>query len=348
MDDYSKQSDDGMKELNTVTEEYYEEKRKEDCYDEEEDKPKKSIYDYVRIGLILISYVIFFFADIIDEGFALMAFAIFFFTIATFFLGAIKKFITEGDNCSLLFRASFFLRVILLLFFFVSLSMIFLTKNVYLNYTYWIAIFSFLTIASMEVIESMIEDYRNRKNHSLFSRICRGLFNIFLLIIWINLIAMVIRMSLPVNGSTIVVNQLKMPDRIEIIKICNNSSYVGEALSDNMITITDQSFHQQLKTELENKNYEPMNIISELNFIKLIHTTPVYYQLDLYYNKYDRDNVFAYPFSLITFIDNKIVFRYNNIRTENSLLKTTLNDYYYLELSEETRNTLYSYIDKLE
>lgn len=348
MDDYSKQTDDGLKELNTVTEEYYEEKRKEDCFIEEEDKPKKTIFDYIRIGLILISYAIFLFVDIMDQGFALMAFAIFFFTIATFFLGAIKKFFTEGDNCSLLFRASFFLRVILLLFFFVSLSMIFLTKNVYLNYTYWIAIFSFLTIASMEVIESMIEDYRKRKNYGLFSRICRNLFNIFLLIIWINLIAMVTRMSLPENGSIIVVNQLKMPDRIEIIKVCNNSSYVEETLSDNMITITDQTFHQQLKAELENKNYEPMNIISELNYIKLKHITPVYYQLNLYYNKYDRDNVFASPFTIITIIDDKVVFRYNNIRTENSLLKNTLNDYYYLELSEETRNSLYSYIDRLE
>ncbi len=349
MDDYSKQSDDGVKELNIETEEYYVEKEKEDSLHEveEERKPKKTIYDHIRFAMIIISFVIYLFSDFVKYGFALMIFSVLLFTIATFFMGAIKKFITEGDDCSLLFRASFFLRIILFLFFFLSLSMIFLTTNYDLYYSYWIAVISFLAIATIEYIESSIWDFRSRKNWSWFARLLRTLLDVFFLIVFINMISMMVRLSLPGEGDQLVVNQLKSPKEVEVTRYGYNDLNSQEAISRNTVSINDITFLKQLTSELGFRNYEPMDIISELNYIKLEKTADVYYKLNLHYDVYENSNIFDSYLTTITFIDNVLVLRNEKRRSNIWLFQNTVNDYYYLDLSEDTINKLNSFINTL-
>lgn len=349
MDDYSKQSDDGLKELNALTEEYYDEKENEDILKEaeEEVKTKKTIYDHIRIAMIIISFAICLFSDFINYGFELMLVSILLFTIATFFMGAIKKFITEGDHCSLLFRASFFLRILLFLFFFLSLSMIFLSKNYELHYSYWIAIISFLAIATIEIIESSIRDFRSRINWSSFARILRTLLDVFLLIVWINLIGMLLRMSLPEEGNLLVVNQVKAPREIALTRYGYDGLDSQEAFLKNTVSITDIAFLRQLTSELGDKSYRPMDIKSELNYIKLVKTADLYYELNLHYDVYDKSNVFDSYLTTLTLIDHKLVLRYENRRSNIWLFQDTVNDYYYLKLTEDTINELNTYINSL-
>lgn len=346
MEDITKQSEDGVKEINVATQEFYEELENREIITENEvEKSKKTIYDHIRIGLIIASYVIFFFADYNKHGFPLLAFAIILFTIATFFMRAIKKFITEGDGSSLLFRFSFFLRVSLLIIFFLSLLTIFFTRKYDLNYSYWIALVSFLVIASLDILECTIEDLRSRKNHSVYSRIFRILLNLFLLMIWINMIGLTFRISLPVEGSRLIVQQLETPYELVIYK--NSSDYTE--LMDSMITITDQAFLERLTEDLENKIYVPMDAVSVLNYNKLEHTAKKYYHLNLFFkNPTNDNNIFSSHFVTITFIDDKAVLQDHRNRTERWLFKIKLNDYYYLELSKETRDQLYSYIATLK
>ncbi len=343
MEEYTNQSSDGLKELNRATEEYYDEKRETYQVDEEEVKPKKTLYDYIRIGLLLISYLIFAFSNSMKYGFELMAIAIFLFTLGTFFLEPIQRFITEGEDCRLLFRASFFLRILLFLFFFMSLAIIFVTTKQDLNYSYWIAIISFLSIATIHYIESSIWDFRRRKNWSRIAKILRLFLDSIILFVGTNLIYLIIQMSFPDERSPLIVNQLRAPDRVEILVLDEEVSGNEEAQLNNIISITDQALIQQIKTELENQVYDPMDIISELNFIKRKNTSQVY-QLSLYYSKYDPNNIFAYPFSIITFYEDQFVYRYTSYQNEFWISRNTLNNYYYLRFSDETRNKLYSYI----
>jgi hypothetical protein len=335
-----------MKEINTATEEYYEQKirSEENEWKESEDKPKKTKYDYIRIILILISVAISIFYDTMNHGFAFMALAILLFTIATFFMGAIKKFITEGDNCSLLFRASFFVRIMLFVFFVISLSMIFVTKRYDLNYSYWIAIISFLLIATIEIIESSFEDYRSRKNSSMLSKILRIVLNIFLFILWIDSIGFIYHLSLPNERSLVVMNQIEVPDELKVLQRDFNGLDTQELIYIKPIIITDKTFLKQIAIELGNKRYTPMNIISALNYSKLERTTEEYYQLFLIYNEQSENNLFSSPLGLITMIDNKLVFKESSLHSNLWLLRTMIDDYYYLELSEETISTLNTYI----
>ncbi len=345
MDEFTNQADDGLKELNRATEEYYDEKRETYQVDEEEVMPKKTIYDYIRIGLLVIAYLIFAFSNSIPYGFELMAIAIFLFTLGTFFLKAIQKFISEGDECSLLFRASFFLRILLFLFFFMSLAIIFMTTKQYLSYSYWIAVICFLSIVIIHFIESSVWEFRNRRNWGGISKILRALLDLILFIVGTNLIYLMLQMSLPDEGSPLIVNQLRTPDRVEILILGEEASNSQVAPSNNIISITDQALIQQIKMEMENRVYDPLDIISELNFIKQKHTSQVSYQLNLYYTKFDHDNIFAYPFSIITFYEDQFVYRYTGHEDEFWIWRNTLNNYYNLRFSEETRNKLYSYIN---
>jgi hypothetical protein len=348
MEDITKQSEDGLKKMNIATQELYLEieNREEDS---ENEKPKKTTYDHIRIGLIIASYIIFFFADYNKHGFPLLAFAIILFTIATFFMGAIKKFITEGDESSLLFRFSFFLRIPLLIIFFLSLLIIFVTRDYDLNYSYWIALISFLIIATLDILEGTIEDIRSRKNYSMFSRIFRIFLNFFLLLIWINMIALTFRISLPVVGSRLVVNQLETPYEGMLLRYDDKSSRDFGELMSNTITITDQAFLERLTDDLENRIYVPMNMVSVLNYSKLEYTAEEYYHLNLFFiNPSNDNNIFASPFVTITFIDDQVVLQDHRNRTERWLFKNKLNDYYYLELSKETMDQLYSYIATLK
>ena len=347
MDDYSKQSEDGLKELNTATDEYYREKMDDELNILQERQPKKTIYDTIRIGLIIAAFVIYFIADLNAQGFAYMIFAIFLFTIASFFMGAIKKFITEGDNCSLLFRASFFLRIVLLLFFFLSMSMIFWTKNHNLNYSYWVALISFLTIATIEIVESMFEDYRNRKKYGLISRIFRIIINLYLLLFWLSSIGMTIRVSPQMDGRQLVINQVEAPYEIMLIKQ-DNQIHSSLDLMNRSIPITDQDFLDQFTQDIVNKGYKPMDIVSVLNYSKLEHTAEEYYQLFLYYHEREDDNILASPLISITYIDNKLILHNQAFEADRWLLSNKINDYYELEMSEETHHKLQAYIAKAE
>lgn len=346
MENNTNYSADGIKEVNIATDEYYEEKIRfeEDPWNASEDKTKKTKYDYIRIILILISFAIFTFYDTMKHGFAFIALAILLFTIATFFMDAIKKFITEGDNCSLLFRASFFIRVMLFVFFIFSLSMIFLTKRYDLNYSYWIAVISFLAIATIEIIESGIEDLRSRRNSIIFSRILRLLLNVILFLLWINSIGFIIRNSIP-DDSMLVVEQIEVPDEIKVLQRDYKGLDTQELIYITPIIITDKTFLKQIAVELGNKRYTPMNIVSALNYSKLERTTEDYYQLFIIYNEQSETNLFSSPFASITMIDNKLVFRESRLHSDRWLLRNMINIYYYLELSEETISALNTYIN---
>ncbi|MDF2906672.1 MAG: hypothetical protein K0R34_1993 [Herbinix sp.] len=346
MEDITKHSEDGVKEINTATQEFYEEiEDLEDTLVVDEEKTKKTIYDHIRIGLIIASYIIFFFVDFNKHGFPLMAFAIILFTIATFFMGAIKKFITEGDDSSLLFRFTFFLRIGLLFLFFISLMMIFFTINDELNYSYWIALISFLMVATLDILENAIEDLRSRKNHSLLSRIFRIILNLFLLMTWINMIGLTFHISLPVEGSRLVVNQLETPDELTILRYNNKSSHDYMELLDSMITITDRAFLEKLTADLENRSYIPMDMISVLNFSKQEYTADEYYQLSLFYKDSNHsNNIFAFPLSTMKFINETLVFQDYRDQSDRWLFKNKISDYYYIKLSKDTKDQLDSYI----
>jgi hypothetical protein len=346
MDDNTNNLADGMKEFNIETEEYYEQtiRSEEDEWIESEEKPKKTKYDYIRIVLILTSCIISSLYDFMKFGFALMGLAILLFTITTFFMGAIKKFITEGDNCSLLFRATFFLRIMLFVFFIISLSLIFLTKRYDLNYSYWIAIISFLLIATIEIIESSLEDYRSRKNSSKLSKSLRIILNIFLFILWINSIGFIFHISLPNERSLVVIDQIEVPDELKVLQHDYNGLDTQELIYITPIIITDKTLLKQIAEELGNRRYTPMNIISALNYSKLERITENYYQLFLIYNEESTTNVFSSPFASITMIDNKLVFKEPSMHSNRWLLRNMINDYYYLELSEDTISKLNNYI----
>jgi hypothetical protein len=346
MDNNTKDSVDGMKEFNITTEEYYEQKirSEEDEWNEREEKPKNTKYDFIRFVLILTSCIISAFYDTMKYGFVLMGLAILLFTIGTFFMGAIKKFITEGDNCSLLFRASYFVRIMLFVFFIISLSLIFLTKRYDLNYSYWIAICSFLLIATIDIIESSFEDYRSRKNSSKLSKTIRIMLNILLFFLWIGSISFVFHKSLPNERSLIVMDQIEVPDELKVLQRDYNSLDTQEFIHITPIIITDKTFLKQIAEELGNRRYTPMNIISALNYSKLERTTEDYYQLFLVYNEQSETNLFSSPFASITMIDNKLVFKEPSLHSDRWLLRNMINDYYYLELSEDTISTLNTYI----
>jgi hypothetical protein len=345
MNEFSDKSEDGLKELNDLTEEYYNEKEESFLNKaEEEEKPKRTVYDHIRIAMLILSFVIYLFSDFIKYGFAFMFFSILLFTIATFFMGAIKKFITKGDHCSLLFRASFFLRIIILVFFFLSLSMIFLTKNYDLYYSYWIAVISFLALATIQIIESSIWDFQSRKNWNRIAKILRLLLDIAFFIVWINLISMMFRLSLPEEGSLLVVNQMEVPNEIELTRYGYTDLNSLEAIERNTVSITDTAFLRQLTSELGDKSYLPMDIISELNHIKLEKTSDVYYSINLKYNINDNNNIFDSYLTTITYIDHKLILRHEYRRSNTWLFQDTVHDYYLLEISEDIISKLDSYI----
>jgi hypothetical protein len=162
MDDYKDtaetKEEDGIKELNERGEEYYQylDGEAEDHRNGASGKKiRKTLYDRIRGGLIIVSYIIFIFSTTVDFLFPLTSLAIILYALAFFMLPPVKKWI-DGGMCSKILLGLLSFQVILFLIVTVSLYFIFVSERYELHLTYWFALLGLFLLATITILEDMV------------------------------------------------------------------------------------------------------------------------------------------------------------------------------------------------
>lgn len=353
MDDYKNTSEnkeeDGTKELNDRREEHYQypDGEAEDHRNGASGKKiRKTLYDRIRGGLILVSYIIFIFSTTVDFLFPLTSLAITLYVLAFFLLPPVKKWIA-GGMCSKILQGLLSFQVILFLIVTVSLYFIFVSDRYDLHLTYWFALLGIFLLATISILEDMVWDYRERKEKGRAALIGRSLLNLVLFLIWSAVIAVGISFLTARPQDIVRLDDPRVPARASIYRTDDDRSG-NQSLDYNQIySITDTGFLTSLTGDMEGSTLEAMDTIAVWNFKKMERIRKPYHILMLEYNFAPGNHFLEYPMTQIIVMENQAIIKAYSIGKNTSFWNKNRVRYYQVQLSEKTMELLYSHIDIL-
>jgi hypothetical protein len=313
---------------------------------EGEQPEKKTIADYIIIGLLVISIGLLFLVRLQERINFLGFICILSIFIIVDVISPFHDYIKGSEYRNKLMKGMLLFRIVLFIIFSITSYLVLLSKYYDLKYTYWICFFSFLIMLIILVYNNIVNDYKKRskkhKSYNLLASIGSSVFTI----IFILYLSYSFLLSMITPQSEISVEQLAIPNYITIYKHDYDKNGIAKFDINNQITIDDRDDMNQIISELESRELKSLNTTDLLNYNKRKEQNAPYYHLSLEFIDSENGNrLFDSAVSTYLLITTNRTVSIEVFEYRRHIFGRDHTTIYPVQLSEKTTDLIFTYLD---